>query len=117
MELRGWLQRDELVELYASAAGFVHVAEEDFGISMVEALASGTPVLALDRGGARDIVRDGVDGVLVDRPEVEAIRAGVRRLVERDWDPAALAARAREFSRARFVARLGSYLDAVAPRG
>lgn len=117
VELRGWLEREELAELYASAAGFVHVAEEDFGITMVEALASGTPVLALDRGGARDIVRDGVDGVLVDRPEVEAIRAGVRRLAERAWDPAALAERAREFSRDRFVERFGSHLDAVAPRG
>ena len=33
---------------------------------MVEALAAGAPVIALDAGGARDIVRDGVDGVLIE---------------------------------------------------
>ena len=36
---------------------------------MVEALAAGAPVIALDAGGARDIVRDGVDGVLVERAD------------------------------------------------
>ena len=48
-----WVERDELVRLFEQAGGFIHVGEEDFGISMVEALAAGTPVVALDRGGAR----------------------------------------------------------------
>ncbi len=42
VELRGWLSRSELRELYARASGFIHIGEEGFGISMVEALASGT---------------------------------------------------------------------------
>ncbi len=65
VELRGWLSRPELAELYATSSGFIHVGEEDFGITMVEALAAGTPVLALNRGGGRDIVRDGSDGRLL----------------------------------------------------
>ena len=42
------MPRERLAELFAAAAGFIHVGEEDFGISMVEALAAGTPVLAVD---------------------------------------------------------------------
>ncbi len=103
VELRGWLSREELVREYERASGFVHVGEEDFGITMVEALAAGTPVVALGRGGALDIVRPGVDGLLVDDAEPETIRAAVRDLAAREWDRSALAARAAEFSRERFL--------------
>jgi glycosyltransferase involved in cell wall biosynthesis len=103
VELLGWLPRENLVRRFESASGFVHVGEEDFGISMVEALAAGAPVVALARGGARDIVRDGVDGVLVDSPEPTKIAEAVRTTSERRWDPSELARRARRFSRERFV--------------
>ena len=113
VELHGWFPRDELARLYARCGGFVHVGEEDFGITMVEALASGTPVVALGAGGARDIVRPGVDGVLVDTAKPEAIREAVRRVAEERWDAGSLAARAREFSRQRFVERLRSWIEDV----
>ena len=77
VELLGWTDRERLASLYATAAGFIHVGEEDFGITMVEALAAGTPVLAVDRGGARDIVRRDRDGVLIaDAADPEKIRVG-----------------------------------------
>jgi glycosyltransferase involved in cell wall biosynthesis len=113
VELRGWIEREELVELYRGSAGFLHVGEEDFGISMVEALAAGAPVIALDAGGARDIVRDGVDGVLVAEPGVESLRAAVAQVAAKDWDREALAVRADEFSRARFAARMRELLTAT----
>jgi glycosyltransferase involved in cell wall biosynthesis len=111
VELRSWLPRAELAELYAGAGGFVHAGEEDFGISMVEALGAGTPVVAYARGGALDIVRDGVDGVLVEAAEPGAIRAAVHAVAERDWDRTALAARATLFSRERFLDRLGEHVE------
>jgi glycosyltransferase involved in cell wall biosynthesis len=111
VELRGWVSREELTDLYAAASGFIHVGEEDFGITMVEALAAGVPVLALDRGGARDIVRDGSDGILVDSASVEAIRRGVQVLAGRDWDREALRARAMNFSRDVFVDRFRAFLE------
>lgn len=110
VELRGWIEREELLRLYGEAAGFLHVGEEDFGITMVEALAAGAPVIALNAGGARDIVRDGSDGVLVAEPTVAAVRAAVERVAARRWDREALAARAAEFSRARFVERMRALL-------
>jgi glycosyltransferase involved in cell wall biosynthesis len=106
VELRSWVAREELVRLYEQAGGFIHVGEEDFGITMVEALAAGTPVIALDRGGARDIVRDGEDGVLLGTDDADALRAAVRQIARMRSDPEALAARAAEFSRARFLEEL-----------
>jgi len=103
VELRGWLPRPQLTALFERAAGFVHAAEEDFGISMVEALAAGAPVVALGRGGALDIVRPDRDGILFEQPTVEALRSAVREAAAREWDRAALAERAESFSRPRFV--------------
>jgi glycosyltransferase involved in cell wall biosynthesis len=111
VELLGWVSRAELAGLFARASGFVHVAEEDFGISTVEALAAGTPAVALDAGGARDIVRPGSDGVLIERADLRALQAGVRAVAERSWDPQALRRRALEFSTARFLERLRAWLD------
>jgi glycosyltransferase involved in cell wall biosynthesis len=110
-----WLPREELVRLYAGAGGFVHVGEEDFGISMVEALAAGTPVIGLRRGGAVDIVRPGIDGLLVDEPDVAGLRRAIAELSEGTWPPDLLAARAREFSRRRFAERFLSSLAELAP--
>ncbi len=111
VELLGWITRERLVRLLESASGFVHVAEEDFGVSMVEALAAGTPVLALGRGGALDIVRDGEEGILLEQADVASIRRGVEALAREDWPPARLAARASSFSRATFAKRFGNVLS------
>jgi glycosyltransferase involved in cell wall biosynthesis len=110
VELRAWVGREELAHLFGRASGFIHVGEEDFGISMVEALASATPVIALARGGALDIVRSGVDGVLIDRPEIGALRDAIHRVAARSWDHEALIERAQLFSRARFVERMRAQL-------
>jgi glycosyltransferase involved in cell wall biosynthesis len=113
VELRGWLPREQLARLYATASGFIHVGEEDFGITMVEALASGTPVIAVNRGGARDIVRNKEDGILLDRVDVDTLRAAIRRLAETPWERSALVARAHEFSRDRFATGLRSFIASL----
>jgi glycosyltransferase involved in cell wall biosynthesis len=111
VELRGWLPRAEIVALLERASGFVHVGEEDFGIATVEALAAGTPVVALDAGGSRDIVRDGIDGTLIAAPEVSAVRAAVRRVADTAWDARTLAEGARRFSHAAFANALRQRLN------
>lgn len=112
-ELLGWVDRERLAELFAAAGGFIHVGEEDFGISMVEALAAGTPVLAINRGGARDIVRPGVDGILIeDGADPRQIRAGVSELAARRWEPELLRQSAERFSEERFRERLAAVLRA-----
>jgi glycosyltransferase involved in cell wall biosynthesis len=110
VELHGWVSREELARMYGEAAGFLHVGEEDFGITMVEALAAGTPVIALNAGGARDIVRDGVDGLLLAEPTPASLAAAVERVAAAEWDAERLLARAAGFSRERFAASMRAAL-------
>jgi glycosyltransferase involved in cell wall biosynthesis len=110
VELLGWVPREQLRALFEGASGFVHIGEEDFGISMVEALASGTPLIALNRGGAKDIVRPGRDGLLIEEASAELLREAVKEVATTHWDARLLAARAGAFSRARFVERFRAHL-------
>jgi glycosyltransferase involved in cell wall biosynthesis len=56
IELRGAVPHDELCKYLQRARALVVAAEEDFGITMVEAQACGTPVISFARGGATDII-------------------------------------------------------------
>ena len=104
-------------ELLATARGLIFPAEDDFGIVCVEALASGAPVVALARGGAPDIVRDGVDGVLVDEPDDERFAAAVERVEARTWDRRALRASAERFDVSRFQTRIRAIVQDAYRRG
>ena len=104
-------------ELLASARGLIVPAEDDFGMVCVEALASGIPVVALARGGAPDIVRDGIDGLLVDEPDDERFAAAIERADTMEWDGQALHASALRFDVSRFGERMRTIVDAAAARG
>ena len=92
----------ELRRLYREAVSLVYPAEEDFGIVMAEAQACGTPVIGLRRGGAVDIVEDGVTGWLIDDQDVEQLRGAIRRAGSEELDRPEIARRARRFTPERF---------------
>jgi glycosyltransferase involved in cell wall biosynthesis len=101
----------EVAEILGTARGLLLPGVEDFGIAVVEALASGTPVVAYGAGGVRDTVT-GLDDPARDRPATgvffhdhtpEALLAAVDRLESHPWDPAALVRSAQPFGRDRFL--------------
>ena len=73
-------------ELYRTATAFVQLHEEDFGITVVEALACGCPVMVHCTGGHSEIVTDGV-GVQVDAENEDAIDDGFVRLLNTPGTP------------------------------
>jgi glycosyltransferase involved in cell wall biosynthesis len=102
VEFVGWADDDEKARLYGSARALLVPQEEDFGMVMVEALASGTPVVALRAGGALDIIEDGVTGLLFDRQTPQDLVSAIGRLEGADFNRADLRARALQFSTERF---------------
>lgn len=78
----GRLSGEELADAYAAMDVFVHCGtEETFGQTIQEAHASGLPVIAPQKGGQRNLIRDGVDGYLVDHTRWGAFAEKVEALV------------------------------------
>ncbi|MGW0036442.1 glycosyltransferase [Gordonia sp. NPDC003376] len=102
--------------LHARATAFVFLGTEDFGISTVEAMALGTPVIAADVGGSTEIVTLGLTGALID-PDAATTGAAVAALeIARRCDRDVVRADATRFSKERFLTEISDWtgLPAVA---
>jgi len=78
----GRLSGDELANAYVAMDVFVHAGtEETFGQTIQEAHASGLPVIAPSIGGQRHLIRQGIDGYLVDHTRWGAFREALENLV------------------------------------
>jgi glycosyltransferase involved in cell wall biosynthesis len=118
IEFLGKVSDEDLRELYARCRAFLLPGEEDFGMTPVEALASGKPVIALGRGGALETVpRFG--GVFYEEPSVDQIEAAARALeaMEPAIRPAELREHARQFSTDEFQRRMRRVLDEAIAEG
>jgi glycosyltransferase involved in cell wall biosynthesis len=110
--LLGRVDDETLRSLYRGARCFLQPGVEDFGISTVEALACGCPVVALGRGGVLDIVSDGEHGVLYgEENDPEALAAAIDKSGKIGFNQLNLNQRAAEFATARFEERLQSMLS------
>lgn len=106
VRLLGFLPREDLATLYASADVSVFPSHtETCGLVALEAMASGSAVIAADAGGFRESIRSGTTGLLVPAHEARAYSDAIVALAD---DPAArfaLAAAARDYALSRDVAR------------
>jgi glycosyltransferase involved in cell wall biosynthesis len=114
VEFLGRVSDAELRELYARCRAFLLPGAEDFGITSVEALASGKPVVALGRGGALETVPD-FGGVFYE--DEAALPDAIARLeaMEASIRPVELQAWARQFSEEEFLKKMGAMLESGSP--
>lgn len=96
----------EVEAALSTARGFIFAAEEDFGIVQVEALAAGTPVIALGRAGTLDIVTDGQTGILFKEQTVDSIADAIKRTEAKQFSPEFLARTAKRFDRTLFITKI-----------
>ncbi|PSQ16658.1 hypothetical protein BRD00_10380 [Halobacteriales archaeon QS_8_69_26] len=100
--VEGYVSDETLVEAVERASAGVFLANrEDFGITPVEYLAAGTPVVAVDEPNTNNQVTDGETGVLVD-PTPEAVADGVERTLGQEWDRDRLRTSAESYGPAAF---------------
>jgi len=106
----GPLSDAALRDIYRGATAVLLPGEEDFGIVPLEAMACGRPVLAWDRGGARETVVPDVTGQLVAESTPEAFVDAMSAVTRQAYDPARIRAHAERFSVERFDRELADRL-------
>jgi glycosyltransferase involved in cell wall biosynthesis len=111
IEFCGRVPEDQLRDLYSRCRAFILPGEEDFGITVVEAQASGKPVIALGRGGALESVPS-YGGIFFQLPDEPSLQAAIDRFeaTESLFEPPAIQAHAARFSEATFDAAMNEIL-------
>jgi glycosyltransferase involved in cell wall biosynthesis len=113
IDLIGYQETEILKDYMQRAKAFVFAAEEDFGITTVEAQASGTPVIGFNRGGTSEIVIDGRTGILFDQQSVDSIVDAVNLFERKEdqFDTSIIRNNAEKFSRIRFEKEINNFVN------
>lgn len=113
VEFTGYLGGDKYKDYMKNARGFVFAAEEDFGIVVIEALASGTPVIALNRGGTAETVKDGVNGIHFQEQTPDQIIEAVNKFekIRGNFDSRQISADAKRYGRNIFEDKIKSFIE------
>jgi glycosyltransferase involved in cell wall biosynthesis len=113
IEILGYQDFASLKSYMQKAKAFIFAAEEDFGIIAVEAMACGTPVIALNKGGVSETVSDNNTGILFNQQSPESIKEGVLQfeLIQDKFDPAIIRAHSLQFGRNIFEEKLKQFIN------
>lgn len=111
IEFLGRVSNAKLRQLYSECAAFLNPQEEDFGITMLEAMAAGRPVIAYGVGGAREIIEHGKTGILIDYQRWEDFVDALLRFDPGAYDPQAIRQQALTFSAEQFKTNIRSFVE------
>ncbi len=107
----GYVPDEDLAALMAGCRAFVFPGLEDFGLTPVQAMAAGRPVIAYAGGGALDSVVEGVTGTFFPEQTPESLAAALQLWEETAFDPETIRAHARQFDSALFKARFRAFVE------
>lgn len=111
IEFLGRVSDSERARLYANAIAFLHPHEEDFGLTAVESMAAGRPVIAYRKGGALETVIDGETGIFFDVQTTEGLMEAVQKFHPEDFNPEKIRTHAEKFSTENFRKAMHEFVN------
>lgn len=114
IEFLGRLDDKDTQKYFENCRAFIFPGEEDFGITPVEAMAAGKPVLAYGLGGVTESVQAGISGEFFYEPSAASLEDGLARLLanEKNYDPLKIRAIAETFDEDIFKKRIAEIVNA-----
>lgn len=109
----GYQTDSEIADFYAHARAFLFTGEDDFGITPVEAMSFGKPVIAYGKGGALETIIDGKTGLFFSQPTVDSLHQALLWFIEHEqsFQSEQIKKRAKLFSAAIFKKRILAYIE------
>jgi glycosyltransferase involved in cell wall biosynthesis len=81
VEILSWIDKKQLIDLYANCKGFITTSkDEDYGMNVVEAMASGKPVIAPNEGGYKETVINNITGKLINNINSEKLTKAIEEM-------------------------------------
>ncbi len=111
IEFLGRVSDAEKAKLYANSLAFINPQEEDFGITVVEAMASGRPVIAYRKGGATETVIENKTGIFFENQTEDDIYQAVLNFSEDNFDPKEIKSYAEKYSVDNFQKAIKNYIS------
>lgn len=96
---------EKLREIYSKAKGFLFPQVEDFGLVAAEALSCGTPVIGFNAAGAKEMIIDGINGVVFNTQNCASIKKAVLECERLNFSPEKVAKTAERFSKESFISK------------
>jgi len=111
IEFLGFVPDEQLADYYARCKAFIFPGEEDFGITPLEAQASGRPVIAYSAGGALETVIDGKTGLFFSGQSPDELVAAVRNFNRLEFDPNVIRTHAETFDEEIFKQKIAGFVE------
>ncbi len=106
IQFLGRVSEDEKVRLFENCKAFLNPQEEDFGITVIESLAAGRPVIAYNKGGATETLEEGVTGVFFEKQTAEAIKEAVQKFNSLTFNQNVIRSKAEAYSVENFKTKI-----------
>lgn len=111
IQFLGFVSENEKVKLYSEARAFICPHEEDFGITLVEAMASGIPIIAYKAGGAIESISEGVSGEFFTKQSWETLADKISNFNRDNYNPIEIKKLAKKFSENEFKRKIKKIVE------
>jgi len=113
IEFLGEISEIDKTKLFSQCLAFINPQEEDFGITVVEAMAAGRPVIAYKRGGAMETIKAGETGIFFEDQTWEDLANTIIHFQPEKFDSEKIKLHTEQFSKVRFQKEIKEFLDKI----